>query len=175
MLGTRSCRLPSSLGRSMARPRLMWAGVSRFCFPSFSSKPTFISGIERSALTRANPIRWVKETLPPRARARWLLMTMRLSQSSLTGTDRTLVAVGTVRLASVFGTVRAGAPLRTTYFGSSLASSSAFSGVLEADLSLLVAALFVGVLEEPFEALLPLLLLSDCTLGDFSAFFSVGF
>ena len=29
-------------------------------------------------------------------------MTMRLSQSSLTGTDRTLVAVGTVRLASMF-------------------------------------------------------------------------
>ena len=41
-------------------------------------------------------MRWVNETLPPRARARWLLMTMRLSNSSLTGTVRTLVAVGTV-------------------------------------------------------------------------------
>ena len=40
-------------------------------------------------------------------------MTMRLSHSSLTGTERTLVAVGTVRLASMFCTVRAGAPLRT--------------------------------------------------------------
>ena len=40
-------------------------------------------------------------------------MTMRLSISSLTGTERTLVAVGTVRLASMFATVRAGAPFRT--------------------------------------------------------------
>src|SRR6478752_5776937 len=71
-------------------------------------------------------MRCVKETLPPRARARWLLMTMRLSQSSLTGTDRTLVAVGTVRLASMLATVRAGAPLRTAYVGSSVASASAF-------------------------------------------------
>src|SRR3954469_11005526 len=61
----------------------------------------------------------VKDTLPPRARARWLLITMRLSQSSLTGTCRTLVAVGTVRLASMFATVRAGAPRRTVNVGSS--------------------------------------------------------
>ena len=39
-------------------------------------------------------MRWVNETLPPRARARWLLMTVRLSHSSLTGTERTDVAVG---------------------------------------------------------------------------------
>ena len=91
----------------------MWAGVIRFGLPSFSSKPTFIAGIDFSALTRAKPIRWVKETFPPRARARWLLMTMRLSHSSLTGTERTLVAVGTVRLASMLETVRAGAPRRT--------------------------------------------------------------
>ena len=40
-------------------------------------------------------MRWVKLTLPPRARRRWLLITMRLSASSLAGTARTLVAVGT--------------------------------------------------------------------------------
>ena len=40
-------------------------------------------------------------------------MTIRLSQSSLTGTERTLVAVGTVRLTSMFCTVRAGAPRST--------------------------------------------------------------
>ena len=56
---------------------------------------------------------WVNDTLPPRARARWLLMTMRLSQSSLTGTERTEVAVGTVSEASMFCTVRAGAPRST--------------------------------------------------------------
>ncbi len=55
-------------------------------------------------------------------------MTMRLSQSSLTGTERTLVAVGTVRLASMFCTVRAGAPLRTVNVGSSEASDCSFFG-----------------------------------------------
>ena len=40
---------------------------------------------------------WVKLTLPPRARRRWLLMTTRLSAISFAGTARTLVAVGTVQ------------------------------------------------------------------------------
>src|SRR5690242_10182298 len=62
----------------------------------------------------AKPSRWVKETLPPRPRLRWLLMTMRLSMSSLAGTARTLVAVGTSRLASMLVTVRAATPLRRT-------------------------------------------------------------
>ena len=35
-------------------------------------------------------------------------MTVRLSNSSLTGTERTLVAVGTVRLSSMLAAVRAG-------------------------------------------------------------------
>src|SRR4051794_27958354 len=68
-------------------------------------------------------MRWVKETLPPRARDRWLLMTMRLSQSSLTGTDRTEVAVGTLRESSMLATVRAGAPRSTVYVGWSLAAA----------------------------------------------------
>src|SRR3954467_4221005 len=73
----------------------------------------------------------VNDTLPPRARARWLLMTMRLSISSLTDTERTLVGVGTVRLASMFCAVRAGAPRRTVMVGSSLAVAFAgFSGSL---------------------------------------------
>src|SRR4051812_42004823 len=55
-------------------------------------------------------MRCVKLTLPPRPRRRWLLMTTRLSMSSLAGTARTLVAVGTVRLASMLATVRAAAP-----------------------------------------------------------------
>src|SRR5215472_10018012 len=58
----------------------------------------------------AYPMRWVKETLPPRPRVRWLLMTMRLSMSSLAGMERTLVAVGTARLAAMFVAVRADAP-----------------------------------------------------------------
>src|SRR4051812_19332219 len=122
MDGTSSCRVPSGRGRSIARPRLMWAGVIRLGLPSTVSNPTFISGIARSALTSAKPIRWVNDTLPPRARARWLLITIRLSQSSFTGTERTLVAVGTVNDTSMFATVRAGAPRSTVYDGSSVAS-----------------------------------------------------
>ena len=53
---------------------------------------------------------WVKLTLPPRLRARWLLMTMRLSTSSLAGTARTEVAVGTSSEDSMFVTTRAPAP-----------------------------------------------------------------
>src|SRR3954464_15449357 len=54
---------------------------------------------------------WVKLTLPPRARRRWLLMTTRLSKSSLAGTARTLVAVGTCSDCSMLATTRAAAPL----------------------------------------------------------------
>ena len=56
----------------------------------------------------AKPIRCVYETLPPRARRRWLLITTRWSISNLTGSDRTLVAVGTVSEMSMFLAVRAG-------------------------------------------------------------------
>src|SRR6185437_9840601 len=69
-----------------------------------------ISGSATSALTTANPIRWVNDTLPPRPRRRWLLMTILLSTSSLAGIARTLVAVGTARLAVMLLTVRAAAP-----------------------------------------------------------------
>ena len=53
MLGTSSWRVPSGLGRSMARPRFTWAGVIWVGLPSMTSKPTFISGIDFSALTSA--------------------------------------------------------------------------------------------------------------------------
>src|ERR1700761_937461 len=60
---------------------------------------------------------WVKETLPPRARLRWLLITMRLSISSFAGMARTLVAVGMVSEASMFATIRADGPLRAISSG----------------------------------------------------------
>src|SRR5215831_6044648 len=59
-------------------------------------------------------MRWVNDTFPPRPRPRWLLITMRLSTRSLAGTARTLVAVGTVRLAAMFTAVRAAAPRSRT-------------------------------------------------------------
>src|SRR4051812_37101515 len=55
-------------------------------------------------------MRCVNETFPPRERARWLLMTIRLSASSLAGTARTLVAVGTVSETFMFLTTAAAAP-----------------------------------------------------------------
>src|SRR5579875_424961 len=55
-----------------------------------------------SALTSAQPMMWVKLTLPPRARRRWLLMTIRLSIISFAGMVRTLVAVGIDSDASMF-------------------------------------------------------------------------
>src|SRR3954451_3811242 len=68
---------------------------------------------------------WVKLTLPPRERDRWLLMTIRLSISSLAGTARTLVAVGTWRLVSMFVTTRAAGPRRGRSPISSLAGWAA--------------------------------------------------
>src|SRR5580693_8701789 len=59
-------------------------------------------------------MRWVNDTLPPRPLPRWLLITIRLSTRSLAGMARTLVAVGTVRLAVMFATVRAAAPRSRT-------------------------------------------------------------
>ena len=69
-----------------------------------------MAGTASSARTTAYPIRWVNETLPPRPRRRWLLITMRLSISSLAGMSRTLVAVGTTRLLAMFEAVRAAVP-----------------------------------------------------------------
>ena len=52
----------------------------------------------------------VKETFPPRPRARWLLITMRLSIINFAGTARTEVAVGTVSDASIDCTTRPATP-----------------------------------------------------------------
>src|SRR6266545_795309 len=71
---------------------------------------------------------WVNDTLPPRARARWLLMTVRLSQSSFTGTERTEVAVGTLSETSMLAAVRMGATRSTVYVGWSLARAGAGAG-----------------------------------------------
>src|SRR5665647_3370111 len=109
MLGTSSVRVPSGLAVSMARPRLRCAGVIRTGLPSCSPKPVFICGMSATAVTIAEPVRWVELALPPRLRARGLLMTTLLSMRSLAGTERTLVAVGTVRLDSMLTTVRAAA------------------------------------------------------------------
>src|SRR5512139_601387 len=88
---------------------------------------------------------WVKDTLPPRARARWLLMTVRLSQSSFTGTERTLVAVGTLSEMSMFCAVRAGAPRSTVSWGSSLASGCGAGSGSFGTGAVVLGAAFAGV------------------------------
>src|SRR6056297_3720399 len=62
------------------------------------------------ARTTAQPIRWVKLTLPWPERKRKPLITLRLTSSSLAGTLRKLVAVGTVRLRSMLAAIAAPTP-----------------------------------------------------------------
>src|SRR6478752_653618 len=64
-------------------------------------------------------MRCVKETLPPRARARLELITTRLSIRSLAGMARTLVAVGTSRLVTMFDAMALAGPRRTETTSSS--------------------------------------------------------
>src|ERR671921_366174 len=76
-------------------------------------------------------IRWVNETFPPRERARWLLMTIRLSASNFAGTARTLVAVGTVSETFMFLTTLAAAPRS----GDCVPAATGATAVLAAGLS----------------------------------------
>src|SRR5882762_1867706 len=72
---------------------------------------------------------WVKETLPPRLRRRWLLTTIRLSAISFAGTARTLVAVGTDSDASMLATTRAAAPRSVVVLASVGATVGVLAGV----------------------------------------------
>src|ERR1700712_982832 len=96
-----------------------------------------------SALTSAHPMMWVKLTLPPRARRRWLLMTIRLSIISFAGIVRTLVAVGMDSDASML-VARAFAIPRSGVTTSSLAAPDCtrWAG----------ASAGIGLLEEVFDA-----------------------
>ena len=76
------------------------------------------------ARTIAQPMRWVKLILVWPERALKPLMTLRLTSSSLAGTLRKLVAVGTARLASMLRAMAAPAP-RIGFPGSSTGSTLA--------------------------------------------------
>src|SRR5215203_4299958 len=96
-------------------------------------------------------MRWVNDTLPPRARARWLLITMRLSAISFAGTARTLVAVGTESDASMFFAIAVAAPRSCLESGSAslawgLAAGAAFAGAVAVGLG----AGFAGALAAGF-------------------------
>src|ERR1700712_1418201 len=70
-------------------------------------------------------MRWVNETLPPRERFRFELITMRLSMSSFAGMLRTLVATGMLRLASMLVASDFAGPRRGVTLSCSAASASA--------------------------------------------------
>src|SRR5436190_23062128 len=109
MDGTNSVWLPSDLVTSMARPRLT-CSLSTYDGVLPGTNVRFITGMALMACTTAKPIRWVKLTLPPRERMRWLLRTLRLTSRRRAGTCRKLVAVGTASDFSMFSTMRAPAP-----------------------------------------------------------------
>ena len=74
-------------------------------------------------------MRWVKLTLAPVVRASWLLRIWRLTSSRRAGTLRTLVAVGTERLASMLATMREAAPRRTVASWASGLAAGVASGL----------------------------------------------
>ena len=116
MHGTRSVRLPSAFSWSTAipSPTCLWLTTPGLPEPSTSpTKAEFITGMSWSARTTAYPMMWVKLTLAPEVLANWLFRISRLTSRSRAGTVLTLVAVGTLRLASILATTREAAPRNT--------------------------------------------------------------
>src|SRR6516162_1704564 len=71
---------------------------------------------------------WVKLTFAPVVRANWLFRTSRFTSSRRAGTVRTLVAVGTPKLASMLATMREAAPRRTVASSALVSSAGAGAG-----------------------------------------------
>jgi hypothetical protein len=94
-----------------------------------STKEEFSDGIAFNPFTMANAMKWVKETFAPLDRAKVSLSAERLISSNRAETLRTLVAVGTPRLAFMFVTMRAAAPRKGVASLSNVASGSVVSGV----------------------------------------------
>ena len=69
----------------------------------------------------------MKLTFPPRPRAKWLLITIRLSTINFAGTARTEVAVGISKLASIFVTTRAEVPLSFSMTSSASDADTGFA------------------------------------------------
>ncbi len=76
-----------------------------------------MAGCSCKALTTAQPMRWVKLTLPPSVRrASWLLRILRLTSSSLAGRVLMDVAVGSSLLASMRSAMIAAPPRSASSF-----------------------------------------------------------
>ena len=102
MLGTSSALVPSLRTESTASPRLTWGGAACGACPRSRRRRRSSPAARPAPAPRRSPMRWVKLTLPPWvSRRSWLLTIRRLTSSSLAGTVRTEVAVGTARLSSI--------------------------------------------------------------------------
>ena len=115
MTGTRRLRVPSARCTSTARPSptCSWRRIPGVPFLSTAStKEALSEGISARPFTIAYAMKCVKETLAPLERDSDSLSPARLISRSRADTLRTLVAVGTARLASIFVTMRAAAPRR---------------------------------------------------------------
>ena len=129
MHGTSNVRVPSLFSWSTARPSptCLWWMTPGLPEPSASAtKAEFSDGTSCRARTTAYPMMCVKLTLAPVVRASWLFKMSRLTSSRRAGTLRTLVAVGTDRLASMLATIRDAAPRSST--GSSLPAEMVEAG-----------------------------------------------
>src|SRR5487761_2083316 len=113
MTGTRRFRVPSGRNTSTASPRptCSWWRTPGVPFASTASTNVeFIDATAPRPLTTAYAMKWVKETLAPLERARDSLSAARLISSRRAEIVRTLVAVGTARLAIMLATIFAAAP-----------------------------------------------------------------
>ncbi len=117
--GTTRKRVPSLRSLSTASPRWI-PGSSRAGAPVSSRRnENVIAGISRAARTSAYATTWVNEIFSLRPAALIApLSSLRRASSTSTGTARKLVAVGIVRLCSMYPISAAGGPL----IGTSLAS-----------------------------------------------------
>jgi hypothetical protein len=110
MFGTSSVRVPSLRCTSTAMPRRTASRWMRWGAPSNSAYASLRRGKVSSARRMAQATMCVKLTLPPPVESRCLLRRRRFSSRVRTGTVRMEVAVGTLRLASMFSTMRTAPP-----------------------------------------------------------------
>ena len=96
------------------------------------------------ALTTAHAIKCVNETLPPRVRFKCSLIKVRFSINNVAGTVRTLVAVGTLKLSSMFVTTRPAGPRKIS--GSTTTGVSAIGAAAGAADSLGETCSLTGVI-----------------------------
>ena len=128
--GTSRAR-PPGIATSMATPRWTYCDVSFSPWPSRSRYDACSARSSRSARTSANATRCVNDALPSARTAMCAFNSRRFSTSALTGSVRTVVAVGRARLWSMFFAMLRAKPRSgsTSTSGSATGSAAAGGGV----------------------------------------------